>query len=939
MLQNLRIALQSVLDDTDAWDRLSSQASSETVAPGTSVRAVGEPVNDVLVVEHGLFEVATPGAPLQWAAAGAIIGLAASLSGAISQVAVTALRHGRLSRIPARALWDHGGDVRASVAAVARLAQLPDHNLVTLPPDPLIITALLESCDDQMVDSITAHLETAVQALTDARLVRMSCTAPTTARDLAEELARHEADATTVVYLVHGGDDARSADMVAHADRVIIFQPSGVDSASSAACNVACDGSLRRHTEIVYVRSEQEAKSTSTRRLRIPPKVKRMRMLPDPSATLLELLLTELRESAREYESLREFEVFAELSAPELAWLQGTLRWERVDGGSMLLRQGDPADDAWLIRAGRLEVVRQTSAGERHVSWIGPGAFVGETALLTGGRRLTSVRAVRDSTVARLDQPTISSLLERSIGFTRAVARILARRAAGEARSEKRRARTFAIVPLADPERVRDFVTGLAAACDEMRLDATVVDAARLNATLDQGASSTRRGDVGDEAIIRWLDQLERRHDAVILICEATVDSWTRRAVRQSDHVLLVADATTTPELRPIERELAALTVADPASPRSANSNDERLFSGTRHLVLLQPRGIAEATGTNGWLAVRPQHAHHHVRSGDNGDIGSVARRLTGRAVALAFSGASSRAPAHLGVVRAMRDHDLPIDLLSGTSSGAGVAALVAIGLRGDEALATAISVITSGSPRLSQFQPPITALTSGAAADRSLQAVFGDRRLEDQLIPAVLTAVDIRRHRAVHLSRGPIWKLVRASGSLPLLWPPVWHDNDLLVDGGIINHLPTEVFGDQADDGLVVASNLDESAGSGAPAFEGALDYGTVLNSWEELGRRIRRSRTPRPPGLIDILYHTMAIPSFQQLESLAALAARDNMCLLTPPLGSFGLFEVNAEIGRSLEATSWEHARRELKRVAALWHSRLEWRTAEILSSPRAL
>jgi NTE family protein len=924
MLQSLRTALQSVLGDTGDWDRLTSRASSETVAPGTSVRAVGEPVNDVLIVERGLFEVATPGEPLRWASPGAIIGLAASLSGALSHVAVTALRHGRLSRLPARALWDTGGDVRASVEAVARLAQLPDHDLLTLAPDPLIIMALLEGCDAATVDSITAHLETAVQALTGARLVRLAQTASNVG-DLAEELATHETDATTVVYLVHGGDDARSALVVAHADRVLIFQPRGVLSASSVAYKAACDGSARRHTEIVYVRSEQEAPSKATRRLRLLPTVKRIHMLPAPSAKLLELLLTALRQGARECESLRDFEVFADLSAPDLAWIQDTLRWERVDGGSLLLRQGDPANDAWLIRAGRLEVVRQTSAGERHLSWIGPGAFVGETALLSGGRQLTSVRAVRDSTVARVDQPTISSLLERSVGFTRAVARLLARRAAGETTSGTRRARTFAIVPLADPGRVRDFVTLLAAACGAMGFDATVVDAARLNATLDPEASSTRRGDVGDAAIIGWLDQLERRHDAVILICQAAVDSWTRRAIRQSDHILLVADATSSPTLRPIEHELAALAVADSDGPRGANDRAERAFIGARHLVLLQPRGIVEASGTNGWLAERPQHAHHHVRSGDTRDIGSIARRLIGRAVALAFSGASSRAPAHLGVVRAMQDHDLPIDLLSGTSSGAGVAALVAIGLRGEEALAAAISIITGGSPRLSQFQPPITALTSGAAAKRALQAVFGDRRLEDQLIPAVLTAVDIRRHRAVHLTRGPIWKLVRASGSLPLLWPPVWHEGDLLVDGGIINHLPTEVFGDQADDGLVVASDLDEPAGSGAPAFEGALDYGTVLNSWKELGRRIRRSGTARPPGLVDILYHTMAIPSFQQLESLAALAARDNMCLLRPTIGSYGLFEVNAETGRALEAMSWEHARRELTRVAARWHSRL--------------
>ena len=76
------------------------------------------------------------------------------------------------------------------------------------------------------------------------------------------------------------------------------------------------------------------------------------------------------------------------------------------------------------------------------------------------------------------------------------------------------------------------------------------------------------------------------------------------------------------------------------------------------------------------------------------------------------------------------------------------------------------------------------------------------------------------------------------------------------------------------------------------------------------------------------NILFHAMGIPSFQQQEGLAALAERDNVCILTPTLGAFGLFDVSAEIGRALETASFEHARLELNRVASLWHARLEWR-----------
>ena len=188
-----------------------------------------------------------------------------------------------------------------------------------------------------------------------------------------------------------------------------------------------------------------------------------------------------------------------------------------------------------------------------------------------------------------------------------------------------------------------------------------------------------------------------------------------------------------------------------------------------------------------------------------------------------------------------------------------------------------------------------------------------------------VITAVDIRRHRLVLLTRGPIWKLVRASGSLPLLWPPVWHEEDLLMDGAILSYLPVEVFGGEVASGLVVGRNLQMAGSPGAPAFERSLRYGASISGWRSIGRRLRARlrgvKPPRPPGLVEILYHAMAIPSFEQLERLAQLAGRDNLCVVAPPLGNYGLFGADAEVGKRLERETSEYALGALADVAAKW------------------
>lgn len=926
MLDQRSAGLQWLLGDGVDLARLRDHASFAAVVPGETLCVAGQPVSDVLLVESGVLEVETAHEPLRWASAGAIVGLSAALLQVDSPDTVTAIRHGRVARIPIQALWELGGASSHGLAAVLRFAQFDrtrDEGLSILPPDPLVIAAVIEGLDVAGESAIASLLETAVARFPSSRIVR--ATAAADSIELCDELSACEARMQTVVYVIGAGAGAKGGAVTAHADRVLLFQPPLTSGEPSVAHSVACDGSARRHTEVVYVSGGVQASTDSTRRMRTPAHVRRTHLFPELSATRLELLLAELRHEAREHDRLRQFELFSELTLPELAWVQRHLQWKRVDGGSLLVRQGHVADALWLLRAGRLSVVRETNAGERLVASLGAGSVVGEAAILSGTAHAESVRALRDSTVARLDRSTALALMERSTGFARVVARVIARdlttRSHGESDPRVRNTRTITVVPLAAPDRVRHFVDRLAEAMIREGSRATIVDGARLELALGSRATSTRRGDVGDAEIITWLNRLEEQVETVLLVCGMEPDSWMRRATRQSDALLFVADAGASTERRATEMALLEVPAGTPTTPTTGELEAPHAFAGERHLLLLQPAGIAEATGTDAWLAERGGYQHHHVRDHSADDLARVARRLTGRAVAVALSGAASRAPAHFGVLRAMRDHGLPVDMMSGSSSGAGVAAIAAMGFPDDVALEHALSIIRNGIPTFRQFQPPITALTSGREANEVLRSVYGDRLLENQIIPSIVTAVDIRHHRLVLLTRGPIWKLIRASGSLPLLWPPVWHDDDLLVDGAILSYLPLDVFGGAVTWGLTIASHLEVSSKSGSPAFKRSLRYGTTLSGWCVLMQRLM-GRKVRAPRLVEILYHAMAIPSFQQQESLAHLA-RENLCILTPQLGNFGLFGADAKTGRRLEKETWEYSVKMLEPVAERWRA----------------
>ena len=96
----------------------------------------------------------------------------------------------------------------------------------------------------------------------------------------------------------------------------------------------------------------------------------------------------------------------------------------RVLAGEWLIREGDDAEDLYVVLRGRLRAV--AGADGRTLRVLGPGAAIGELALLTGSARSASVQAVRDSTLLQLGRGRFVELMERDSGFAAAVARELA---------------------------------------------------------------------------------------------------------------------------------------------------------------------------------------------------------------------------------------------------------------------------------------------------------------------------------------------------------------------------------------------------------------------------------------------------------------------------------------------------------------------------------
>ena len=180
----------------------------------------------------------------------------------------------------------------------------------------------------------------------------------------------------------------------------------------------------------------------------------------------------------------------------------------------------------------------------------------------------------------------------------------------------------------------------------------------------------------------------------------------------------------------------------------------------------------------------------------------------------LALGGGGVRGFFHLGLLRTLHEAGAKISALSGSSAGAIAAAVYAFGLPlevepvldalADPELArlAQASRLKSGLLLFRSLRRP--ALASPRRFEKGLTKLFGDARIEEAQTPLFILAADLRTGEPVVLDRGPAVPAILASGAIPGLFPPVPLDNRLLVDGDVVEKVPTSPLQHQGRGPLV---------------------------------------------------------------------------------------------------------------------------------------
>jgi lysophospholipid hydrolase len=496
------------------------------------------------------------------------------------------------------------------------------------------------------------------------------------------------------------------------------------------------------------------------------------------------------------------------------------------------------------------------------------------------------------------------------------------------------RKRSVAVIAASPNVALDAFCLTLKQALQSIGVSALVCSSLEVNAA-STGLSRTGVPELLEEALaLSKLNDLEDQHDVVLFKADPDASIWSRMCVAQADVVLFVCNGADRPMMSVLEMEL-----------RSSNPGVRRELV-LLHVVAHHPSATGEAGGANAaapghtreWIEIIGDIAmHHQVRyhpydpSKDvahfKSDFRRVGRFLTGQAVGVVLGGGGARGAAHLAVLRALEEAQVPVDAVGGTSIGAFMGCLYS--LKGADTLDMHgpfyrfAQEMASLWLKVRDLTFPIVSYVKGTQFNRMLVRVFGEVLIEDlwcvgggqraqsnspglpQRLNFFCITTDLTDSKQVVHRNGYAWKYVRASMTLTGFLPPmcdVGPDSRIhyLVDGGYVNVLPTDVMRQVVGDhGLVISVDVQAEW-----SLDGE-DYGDDLNGWWFLWRRLL-GRAPRIPTGSDIQSHLAYVSSVIQFGRAANEIKVD--LSVAPPIKAFGMMQF--EKVKEMQQLGFEYA-----------------------------
>lgn len=180
--------------------------------------------------------------------------------------------------------------------------------------------------------------------------------------------------------------------------------------------------------------------------------------------------------------------------------------------------------------------------------------------------------------------------------------------------------------------------------------------------------------------------------------------------------------------------------------------------------------------------------------------------------IGIAFGGGGARGFAHIGILQVLEEEGIEVSCISGTSMGSVMGALYALGVPLEKMAKAATGFGKKKFLSLRNINILNESLIKAKDPERVLDELVGDKTFEDCKIPFRAVAVDIESGEPVTLETGPLKPALMASSAIPFVFPPVFHEHRVLVDGGLVNNVPVGAL-KKCDADITIGVNINNFA------------------------------------------------------------------------------------------------------------------------------
>ncbi len=575
----------------------------------------------------------------------------------------------------------------------------------------------------------------------------------------------------------------------------------------------------------------------------------------DPEANFIELL--------------RATPIFSQFSEKDLTALSDRLSERAYARGDTLWRAGDEGDELLIVVSGRLDVWGLDQNGdEALVGRIGPGECVGEMALILDERRSATVTCSRTARVLVLEKPDFRRVVRHDVTMLANLAGPLSRRAASLARRRPVARGTIVVGVVAEPGVSGASLVAAAIAelaheqlgCNTLLARFGESGASVRSIASGKGLSKQRTDSGGGPPVI----DVAMDGSAVGEELASTVDALLAK-MGESLRLLVI-------DLPPVPRDAVDLAasaceyvvqITDQPSP--AVTSAARVFQVVNRrqsslppidlnhcepFVLPDVPEFAAALRPSRPLAlIDSRHPASRV-------LGRLTRKIMGATVGIALGGGAAFGIAHIGVLHALDEAGIPVDLVAGTSMGSIVAIGYAGGMTGADLRGVAkelgnirntlgaIDVSLSG-----------TGLMDGRRMVKTFTGLLPITGFDELVLPCRTVATDIQSGERVVIGTGRLDAAFRASSSIPMLFAPARHEDRFLVDGAIVDPVPADVVEEMGADLVIAVNVVPELDRNVRTAMSKASEVLSRLNPLASFGEGVGA------PHVLDIFMNSLQI------------------------------------------------------------------------------